>query len=339
MRKTAFLFFFVLSQYVLFSQTLGGSAAYNFLRMQWAPQATVLGGRNISLFKNDIGMYLENPSLLRDTNHGNVSANFTSIAPSINGLFGAGAFHHDKWNTTFGLGITHLLYGNEIQTDASGNIMGNFTAYDQMISVAASRSYGERWHYGATLKLINSKYGPYTSIGIATDIGLNYYDEENLLQVGFVSKNMGVQIKTYANQQEDIPFDLLIGITKQLEKAPIRFSLTAQRLHQFDLLYNDGVFEFDNYGSVVKNGFGTKLLSHLIAGADFLLGEKIVFSAGYNFLKRKELQIRNLSNGLAGISYGIRLNLNKLQFQYARSHYQSTYSQHQVGLNYFFAGN
>jgi hypothetical protein len=334
MRTSAFLFFLIFFSQLLKAQTLGGSAAYNFLRMQWVPQAGALGGRNVSMFNNDVSLFNENPSLLREDQHGNIAANFTSIAPTVNGLFGGAAYFHEKSATTFGIGITHLLYGNEMQTDASGNILGNFSAYDQMISLAASRSYGERWHYGATLKFIHSKYGPYNSIGIASDIGLSYYDEENMLQAGFVAKNMGVQIKTYANQQEDIPFDLLIGLTKQLEKAPIRFSLTAQRLHQFDLLYNDGIFEFDNYGSPVKYGVGAKLLSHLIAGTDLLLGEKVVVSAGYNFLRRKELQIRNLTNGFTGISYGIRLNLSSIQFQYARTHYQSSFSQHQVAFNF-----
>jgi hypothetical protein len=316
------------------SQTLGGSSTYNFMKMQWVPQASALGGRNISMFNNDVGLFNDNPALLRYQHHGNISANFVSIAPTINGLFGAGAFHHENSNTTFGGGIAHLQYGNEMQTDAAGNILGSFTAYDQMISFAASRSYGERWFYGASLKFINSRYGAYTSMGIASDIGISYYDEESMIQAGFVAKNMGVQIKTYANQFEDLPFDLLLGATKQLEKAPIRFSLTAQRLHQFDLLYKDDSFDLDNYGVSVKNGIATKLMSHLIAGTDLLIGEKLVFSVGYNFLRRKELMIRNLSNGLTGFGYGIRLNLNSLQFQYARTHYQSTYSQHQVSLIY-----
>lgn len=334
MRSIACLFFLLMNLPHIMSQTLGGSSTYNFLKMQWVPQASALGGRNISMFNNDVGLFNDNPALLRYQHHGNISANFVSIAPTINGLFGAGAFHHENSNTTFAGGIAHLQYGNEMQTDASGNLLGNFTAYDQMISFAASRSYGERWFYGASLKFINSKYGAYTSMGIASDIGINYYDEESMIQAGFVAKNMGVQIKTYANQPEDLPFDLLLGVTKQLEKAPMRFSLTAQRLHQFDIIYRDESFDLDNYGNAVKNGIATKLVSHLIAGTDLLIGEKLVFSVGYNFLRRKELMIRNLSNGLTGFGYGIRLNLNSLNFQYARTHYQSTYSQHQVSLIY-----
>lgn len=334
MRSVACLFFLCMMLSWGNAQTLGGSSTYNFLKMQWVPQASALGGRNISLFNNDIALFNDNPALLRAEHHGNIMANFTSIAPTIHGLFGAGAYHHENLNTTFGLGIAHLQYGNEIQTDAAGNITGNFTAYDQMISMAASRSYGERWFYGASLKFINSRYGAYTSMGVAADVGLNYYDEESMIQAGFVAKNMGVQLKSYANQPEDLPFDMLLGVSKQLEKAPIRFSLTAQRLHQYNILYKDETFELDNYGNTIKNGFGINLMSHLIAGTEVFLGEKVVASVGYNFLRRRELQIANLANGLTGFGYGIKLNLHSLQFQYARTHYQSAYSQHQVSLVY-----
>jgi hypothetical protein len=165
-------------------------------------------------------------------------------------------------------------------------------------------------------------------------VGLTYHDEEKQLKIGFVAKNMGVQMKTFSGIGEDLPFDMLIGVTKQLEGAPLRFSLTAQRIHQFDLLYNDTLFAAENYGSTEKGGFGTKLLSHLIVGTDVLIGEKIVISAGYNVLRRRELRLRNLASGLTGFSYGLQLNLQRLKFYFSRSHHQSSLSQNQVSLSF-----
>jgi hypothetical protein len=203
-----------------------------------------------------------------------------------------------------------------------------------MIGLTASRRYGKRWNYGVTMKLINSRYGPYASLAVASDVGLTYHDEEKQLKIGFVAKNMGVQMKTFSGIGEDLPFDMLIGVTKQLEGAPLRFSLTAQRIHQFDLLYNDTLFAAENYGSTDKGGFGTKLLSHLIVGTDVLIGEKIVISAGYNVLRRRELRLRNLASGLTGFSYGLQLNLQRLKFYFSRSHHQSSLSQNQVSLSF-----
>ena len=316
------------------TQTLGGSSAFNFLRLQLHPQAGALGGRNVSHFVADLGMLSENPSLLRKDHHAAISANFTSLAPTITGLYATGAYHLEKAATTFALGITHLGYGEQPETDPSGNTLGTFRAFDQLLGFAISRKYNKKWHYGSTLKLINSRYGAYASQALALDMGLNYYDEEQMIQFGFAAKNMGVQTKAYANSKEDLPFDLVLGMTKQLEKAPIRFSLTGQRMHQFDLLYNDTLFNETNFGRQPKVNLGTKIFSHLVLGADILVGEKIVLTGGYNVLRRRELRIQNIASGLTGFSYGFNLHLQRLRMYYARTHYQSSLSHHQISFSF-----
>jgi hypothetical protein len=164
-------------------------------------------------------------------------------------------------------------------------------------------------------------------------MGLNYADEERMIQFGFAAKNMGIQVKSYGNRKEDLPFDLVVGMTKQLEKAPIRFSLTGQRMHQFDLLYNDTLFNETNFGSQPKTSLGTKIFSHLVIGADIMVGEKIVLTGGYNILRRRELRIQNIASGLTGFSYGFNLHLQRLRFYYARTHYQSSLSHHQISFS------
>jgi hypothetical protein len=203
-----------------------------------------------------------------------------------------------------------------------------------MLGITISRKYNKKWHYGATLKLINSRYGAYASQGLALDAGLNYHDEDRMIQFGFAAKNMGGQIKSYANRKEDLPFDLVIGVTKQLEKAPIRFSLTGPRMHPFDLLYNDTLFNETNFGRQPKASLGTKIFSHLVFGTDILVGEKIVLTGGYNVLRRRELRIQNIASGLTGFSYGFNLHLQRLRFYYARTHYQSSLSHHQISFSF-----
>lgn len=316
------------------SQTLGGSSSFNFLRLQLHPQAGALGGRNVSHFGADLGMISENPSLLRKGHHSAVSANFTSLAPTITGLYAAGAYHLEKKATTLALGITHLGYGEQAETDASGNILGTFRAFDQLLGLTVSRIYNKKWHYGSTLKFINSRYGGFASQGLALDVGLNYYNEERMIQFGFAAKNMGIQLKSYGNRKEDLPFDMVMGMTKQLEKAPIRFSITGQRMHQFDLLYNDTLFNQTNFGSTPRTNWGTKVFSHLILGTEILVGDKIVLTSGYNVLRRRELRIQNIASGLTGFSYGFNLHLQRLRFYYARTHYQSSLSHHQISFSF-----
>jgi hypothetical protein len=333
-KKCLFCLLVMLPAAFLQGQTLGGSSVYNFLKIPPHPHVGALGGRNISNFSGELALALENPSLLRASNHGNVSSNFTFLAPTLTMLNANGAFHIPKIATTFAIAANHLQYGNIDQTDASGNTLGIFNPFDQVVQLTASRSYNVKWHYGISLKYINSRYGAYKSSAVASDVGLTYYDEERLFQAGFSARNMGTQISTYAGTGEDLPFDLSLGITKQLEKAPIRFSLTAQRIHQFDIIYNDSIFNTDNFGINPKNEFVNKLLSHFVAATDILLGDNFVFTAGYNFLRRKELIVPNLSNGLTGVSYGLKVKLNRLDFYFSRSHYQSNTALTQVGISY-----
>ena len=330
-------FIFFLGINIVEAQTIGGSSVYNFLKLPQHSLTGALGGRNVSSFSAEIGLVTENPALLGEINHGQVSANFTYLAPTLTALNAIGGYHSEKLKTSFAVSINHLQYGNLDQTDPAGNVLGTFNPYDQVAQVSASRLYGEKWYYGISIKYIQSRYGAYSSNAIASDIGLAYFDEENLLQVGFSAKNMGTQLKTYAGMGEDLPFDMVIGITKQLEKAPIRFSLTAQRIHQYDLLYNDTLFNIDNFGRSSKSGFINKIMNHFIFATDILIGEKLVVTGGYNFLRRNELRIPNLSSGLTGFSYGINLKLKKLDFYFSRSHYQSSLAHTQTGFGYKFA--
>ncbi|MEY3541267.1 MAG: hypothetical protein RLZZ204_79 [Bacteroidota bacterium] len=331
--KTILGVIFLFSTGILRSQTFGGNAVYNFIKLPMGGQLSALGGKNVSLFSADLSLVTENPALLRKDHHGFVSSSFNHLAPFTNALQGVGAYYHQKSNTSFAVGMLHLLYGQETQTDASGNSLGNFRAYDQLLSASFAKSYGKRWHYGASLKLIHSNFGVFRSTGLAADVGLTYYDEGQKLQLGFAAKNMGTQLSTYGGKAEDLPFDLVIGITKQLEKAPLRFSVTAQRLHQFDLLYNDTLYNNENFGANSDDGVVRKIFSHFVLGTEVLLGDKLVVLAGYNVLRRNELSIKNIASGLTGFSYGLQLKLNRLHFYYARSHYQSTLVQNQFTLS------
>lgn len=314
-------------------QTIGGNAIYNFLKLPTHPLAAASGGRLVSSMTSELGVVSENPALLNAASNGVISSNLLSLSPGLNLLNAIGGLHIEKLNTTFALSITHLSYGSSDQTDVSGNLVGSFMPYDQSIQFIASSKYGKHWQYGGSVKYINSKYGAYTSAALAADMGLLYSDEEKLLNAGFSVKNMGFQLKKYTNTGEDLPFDMSMGLSKKLANAPIRFSITAQKIHQFDILYQDTLFNSQNGLVPFKQGLPGKLLSHLICASDVLLGEKIVFTIGYNVLKRKELSIQRMSNGIAGFSYGVTVSLKRVKCYFSRMHNQSTIAYINAGLS------
>lgn len=316
-----------------YTQTLGGDAAFNFLKLAPAPQLSALGGVNGSVITKDVSMAYHNPALLRPEMHGQIAANFNLFYAGIKNIHGQAAYYKSSWKTNFGVGVNYFHYGSTDQTDAAGNMMGSFRPYDYVVQVSAARKYLERWHYGATLKYIQSAYGIYRSNALALDVGLNYFDTSHMVQVSFLARNMGAQIKTYGGEAEDMPFDLQLGITKRLIGTPFQFSLTAQRLHQFDLVYNDTAFNNTEESGDQNDGFINNLFRHFVFATQIYAGQRLEFSVGYNVLRRAELSLNNTTNGLTGISFGVGVNLKKMQIRYARSQYQSNTGYNQFGLN------
>ena len=314
-------------------QFLGGSNTYNFIELPPTPQLSSLGGINVSNRTNDVGLTMNNPSLLREEMSGQLHASFNLMYAGIKNLSLVGGYSVQKWKTNVGFGISYLDYGNIDATDPSGNIIGNFNASDFLFKLIASRAYEEYWHYGFAVNFIHSAYAQYRSSALALDAGVVYYDSLRQMQVSLALKNMGVQLKTFVpGTHEELPFDMQIGISKRLKKAPIQFSATAHHLHQFNLMYNDTASAANGGQSGNTSAFN-KVFQHFVFAAQFYIEDKIEISAGYNILRRTELRIDNTTNGFTGFSMGLGFTSKKLQFRYARSWYQNNTAYNQFGIN------
>lgn len=319
---------------LLAAQTLGGRSVFNFLKLSPTPQLTALGGINISQPGTDIGMAFQNPALLRPEMHTQLNAVFHDLYAGAKVFHLSMGYRSRPLNTNFSGGLTYFNYGNTTETDAAGNVLGKFRPRDWVMQVSASRAYGEKWNYGASLKFISSAYGLYRSNGLALDAGVLFRDTASLFTASVLAKNMGTQLKKYpGTEADDLPFDLQAGITKRLAHAPLAFSLTAQRLQQGDIRYHDTLFNNQNGFANGPSGFTAgKLLDHLIVGLTVYAGNHVEVYGGYNFLRRRELNTGNAANGLNGFSMGLGVLLGKLQLRYAMAYYQSNTATYQLGL-------
>ncbi|HMO33968.1 MAG TPA: type IX secretion system protein PorQ [Lacibacter sp.] len=316
-------------------QTLGGQNTYNFLRFPAAPQLSALGGVNVSQLSDDLSLAFHNPARLNEAVHSHLVANFNTLYNGISNYHWMQAYRHPQLKTTFAAGVYYFNYGSITQTDAVGNIEGNLRPRDFVIQLSAGREYLEKWRYGATVKYIGSNYGIARSAALAADAGVLYYDSARFLQMSVVASNMGGQLKRYSTNPEELPFDLVFGISKRLEKAPIQFSFTAHHLHRFDLLYNDTLFNNETGATNPAAGKFTidQLFRHFVFSTQLMIGQRVEVTAGYNYLRRSELRIQNAANGLVGFSLGVGALFPKLQLRYARSYYQNATAYNQLGLN------
>ena len=311
-----------------YGQTIGGSSAFNFLHLPADPVLTAVGGVNVSYSNYEVGLTSNNPSLLESSLSKKLNASFNDLPGGIKTYSLTGALYDETHQTNFGAHIYFVDYGTIAQTDAAGNQYGYFHPVDYVLQISASRSYLEKWKYGLSLKLIGSNYQVYKSFAVALDFGLHYTDSAHLFSAGLVAKNMGFQIKTYGGTGEDLPFDLQIGITKKLVHAPLAFSLTAQRLHQFNIGYYDPAI---TTGSS-SQGLLDKIFNHFVVASHIYITPNIEVNIGYNYLRRNELTLGTSTNGLTGFSGGVRILFQKLEVFYSRSSYQKNINYNQFGI-------
>lgn len=300
MRKVVFVLITTLSALQVFAQE--SQEVFSFLRLPVSAHVAALGGDNITLDDDDPTVVFHNPALICNTSDKSINLNFMTY---MEGAKTASASFVKGWGErgTWAVSAQYMNYGSMKETSIDNIEQGSFSAKD--IAVAGTFAYllSDRWSGGVTLRFISSSIASYNAIGIASDLGLNYYDEVHGWSISAVAKNLGGQVKAYQDEYEKIPIDLQLGVSKRLAAAPLRFSATLSRLNRWD----------------------TSFIQHVALGVDVFIGESIYIAGGYNFRRRDEMKISegdgSSSHG-AGLSVGAGLTLKrfKLSAAYAKYH-------------------
>ncbi|MDO5571817.1 MAG: type IX secretion system protein PorQ [Bacteroidales bacterium] len=273
-----YTFFFTISLFTNFLSAQNTSSAFNFLSIAPSSRANALGGVNISVVEKDLSLVVLNPSLLGKEMTGTVSLNYMHYISDIN--LGAALYaipFLDRGALAFG--ASFLDYGNFKLTSPSNEILGDFSAKDMNFHALVGYDISERWRGGAQTKLLYSVYDTYSSIALAVDLGINYFNPYNEFSFSATIKNLGAQLKQFNDIRETLPYDFQIGVSKMLAHAPLRFSLTGINL----LDYDDDFIVDDNVEIKTKNGFIKKGLRHLVFAGEFIPNDNFYFALGYNY--------------------------------------------------------
>ena len=295
------LFVLLLSLFALFSNAQDDSQTeYTFLRLPVSAHAAAMGGDNITMPDDDALMMFHNPALIIGATPKTVSLQYMRY---IAGCNSAAAVYNmvfdDKWYV--GAGIQYMGYGSMRQTDSDNNDLGTFSANDIALQATLGYELARNLSGGITLRGVYGSIGPYTSLAVAADLGLNLYIPESEWSVGIVAKNLGGQIKAYDEDFEKMPLDLQVGVSKRLIGSPLRLSLTLVDL----------------------NHTGYSLKDHMVIGAEALLSDQIYVAGGYNFRRAHDMKVydgegNNSSHG-AGLSFGAGVNLERVKINIAYS--------------------
>lgn len=305
----------------LYGQT-AGEGVFSFLQWTNAPQAAALGGIQVALPDADPGLLQQNPALLSPEMNNNLSANYASYLAGIG--FGYGTYARDlgKFGMT-AVGIQFADYGQFVGADENGVITGTFEASDYALVLTYAKQLGSLFTVGASLKPIYSQLENYHSFGIATDLGIVYRHANQLTTLALCIKDLGTQLTTYydCGPREKIIGSLRLGLTHQLQYAPLRFSITAYDLNS----WNSQVSATDPNGVAADNGETSPfamLMRHLSPGAELFPDQKITFRIGYNYRRQDDLS-NTYHTGMTGLTAGMGIHLSFLRVNYALSGYMA----------------
>ena len=330
MEKKAFtLLMFLIMVSPSFSQT-GGDNVYEFLNLTHSGLVSSLGGTNVSLPVNDLNLAYHNPALLNSGMDKSLALNYVNYFAGIN--YGLAMYSRSFPGTgNFAAGLTYLNYGTFTETDASGVITGNFTAAEYALSLIYSHKIDSLFSLGINFKPVLSQLERYTSVGFAFDVGASWHNSSKLFSAGLVIKNAGYQVTNYAGApHESLPFEIQAGISQTLAHAPFRFSLTLRHLEKFDLTYQ--YQEPDLTGeNKVSSGFLENSMRHVILGVELIPHKNFYLSAGYNYQRRRELEIESKTSTV-GFSWGFGINTSFMNIEFGRATYHLAGSSTNVSL-------
>jgi len=308
----------------VYAQT-GGNNTYEFLNLSTSARVAAMGGNILSVKDNDLNLAFQNPAVMDSSMSKTLVLNYVPYFLDIK--YGYVAYAHQfKKLGTFSAGIHYVDYGTFIRADYTGAQTGTFGASEYSFNLAYSRPVYTRVSAGITLKVIYSKLEELTSTGIAADLGIIYTNVNNNFGIAATLKNIGSQLSTYTpGNHEPIPFEIQLGTSYRLPKAPLRLSLTLQHLEKFNLTYinTNKAGETDPItGETIEQKISLfeKIGRHVIIGGEILITQNFNLRIGYNYMRRKDLGLET-RKGTSGFSGGFGFRISKFHFSYGRAVY------------------
>ena len=314
---------------------IGGKNAFQFLQLPASAHVAGIGGENVSVRDRSVGTVWQNPALLSDTMNHDL---MMTVHPYYAGIFHSHLQYATRIKNSglWSFGLAYFNYGKIQQTLANGTVVGTFNPNEFALSASKSHTIG-LFSIGGSLKFAASQItSGYSAAAVLVDAGGSFKHPRQDWTIGLVVKNIGFPIKNYYEDENiTTPFDVQLGTTFKPAHLPLRVSITAQKLYQFDISYNDPALNkqvtFDGSSEIKEESFLSKGFRHMVIGTEVLLGKNFHVRLGYNALIRRDLRLQTKA-GVAGISWGFMLRVKRFEFSFTRAYYHVVGGTNYIGL-------
>lgn len=310
----------------LFSFAQEGKDGYNFLRFPTSSRVNALGGTSVSLVESDPSLIFHNPALLGGEMDNRLNINYMNYISDVN--VGSVAFTKAfRERSAWGVGATYMNYGSMKETTVYNEQLGTFSVQDISLHVFYSYDLSEKWRGGLSMKALYSTLADYASFGLAVDAGLSYFDTERDLSFGIALKNVGAQLKAYEDEHQSIPWDLQLGMTRQMAHAPFRLSVTARYLNRWKFDY------VDNTSTETNDRFLETALKHLVFGLEFLPSENLWLGIGLNPKTKMDMKLSS-GNMLGGFTVGGGIKVSRFSVNASVARFHPSATSFMVGIHF-----
>ncbi len=282
-----------------------GQNTYDFLQLDSSPRASALGGAYVAS-SGDPNIVFYNPAGITNIENIPISFSFLKHLADINSVSLASVFNIDGIGK-FASALQYINYGSFKERDESGAELGSFNPSDLAFTLTYGNNLSPNIIYGASIKLVYSNIASFSSVGVASDVGMQYLLPQYGWNVGLSLLNMGSQLSYYNELNESLPFSVQLGATKKLERMPLQIFFALTRLN------DNNRFKYFNIG------------------AEFTLSKVIQLRFGYDNMKREEYKVASTS-GLAGFSFGIGIDVAGYDVDYAFNSMGTIGAMHRIGV-------
>ncbi len=314
---------------------VGGRNTYEFLNLPVSPKISALGGKNITLYNADPTNAISNPANINYFMDKQLSVNYMNYLADVNYGTASYAYLLDRRTQLLQASITYINYGKFDGFDEFGNETQSFSGNEAALQLGYATKLGRsNFYVGGNLNVITSKLEQYSSFAAAVDLGLTYkYDEWDLLVSGVI-KNLGYQFKPFDEVREDLPLEIILGISQTLKNVPVRWHVTYDNAQIWNVAFrNTNRDEFDLEGNITPDdpSFFNNILRHTIFGVEIFPEGGFNIQLGYNFRRGEELRIDD-QRAFAGLSGGFSIKFNKVRFNYAYSRFNRAGASNFIGV-------
>lgn len=294
------------------------AGAFSLPLLDATARGAALGGSPVAAPGRDPGNFLYNPALLSERDADHVALGYLDHLSSLR----IGTLTYARAVAPIGMiagSVRFMGWGSVPRTDETGATDGEFRSNELDFSVTASRPYGGRIRYGATLHLLRSAIDGRAATAVAADLGAVMHFEERLLTLSAGLHQLGFVMGSIGSIDDELHPDVRLGLAKRLRYLPVLLTVTA--------------YGFTRSGPTDDDpGFVDRAFRHLLLGAEFQFSEAFQVRFGYD--QRRHAALRTSTRlDVAGFSLGAGLHIRRVGIDYAWSSWSSLGGLHRFTVS------